>query len=38
MINFTVSVKIIDLDDLNNKLKVARERSSIFIHINKLTK
>ena len=37
LINFTVSSKNMDLYDLNNKLKVARERGFIFIHINKLT-
>ena len=35
--NFTVSGKKMDLYDLYNKLKVARERGFIFIHINKLT-
>ena len=37
MIVFTVSGKNMDLYDLNNKLKIARERGFIFIHINKLT-
>ena len=37
-IDFTVSGKNMDLYDLNNKLKVARERGFIFIHINKPTK
>ena len=36
MINFTVSGKNMDLYDLNNKLKVARERGFIFIHIKRL--
>ena len=37
MITFTVSGKNMDLYHLNNKLKSARERGFIFIHINKLT-
>ena len=36
MNNFTVSGKNMDLYDLNNKLKVAREKGFIFIHINKI--
>ena len=38
MINFTVRGKIMDLYDLNNKLRVARENGFIFVHIIKLTK
>ena len=38
MIIFAVSGKNMDLYDLNNKLKVARENGFIFILINKLTK
>ena len=37
MIKFTVRGKNMDLYDLNNKLKVARENGFIFLHINKLT-
>ena len=37
LINFTVSGGIMDLYELNKKLKVARERGFILIHINKLT-
>ena len=37
MNNFTVSGKNMDLYDLNNILKVARENGCIFLHINKLT-
>ena len=37
LIDFTVSGKNMDLYHLNKKLKVARERGFIFIHINKLT-
>ena len=38
MISFTVSVKNIDFHDLNNKLKVARERSFIFNQKNQPSK
>ena len=37
LIDFAVSGKNMDLYDLNNSFKVARERGSIFVHINKLT-
>ena len=37
MINLTVSGKNMNLYDLNNKLKVARENGFSIIHINKLT-
>ena len=36
-ISLTINGKKTDLYDLNNKLKVARERGFIFVHINKLT-
>ena len=35
-IDFTIRGKNMDFYDLNNKLKVARERGFIFLHINKL--
>ena len=37
MINFTISGENMDLYDLNNKLKAAREHGFIFLHKNKLT-
>ena len=37
VINSSVSGKNMDLYDLNNKLKVARENGFIFLHMNKLT-
>ena len=37
MISFTVSGKNMDLYDLKKKSRLAREKSFILLHINKLT-